>query len=104
MTRGILTLIVAALLALALVGAQGSAAATQRKSPITQGYGNPVVAQTLAAQKTVSKPPSATSPLSTTGRQSTLPFTGIDLALLSSGGAGLLLLGASLRRLGRQKA
>jgi hypothetical protein len=87
-----------ALVGAGLIGVQGSAAAP--KSPITQGYGNPVVSQTLAAQKTVSAP----SPLNATGRRSTLPFTGIDLALLSSGGAGLLLLGASLRRLGRQRA
>ena len=104
MTRGMVTLIVVVLMGAALIGAEGSTAATPRKSPIAQGYGNPVVAQTLAAQKTVSRPLGAVSPLSTTGRQSTLPFTGIDLALLSSGGAGLLLLGASLRRLGRQKA
>jgi hypothetical protein len=98
MTRGTFTMCVAALLGAALIGASGSAAATPRKSPITQGYGNPVVQQTLAAQKTVSRP------IAATGRQSTLPFTGIDLALLSSGGTGLLLLGASLRRLGRQRA
>jgi hypothetical protein len=98
MTRGRGTSIVTALLAAALIGAHGSAAATPPKSPIAQGYGNPLVTQTLAAQKTVS------APLNVTGRRSTLPFTGIDLALLASGGTGLLLLGASLRRLGRQRA
>lgn len=98
MTRTRVIMIVAALLGAALIGAQAAPAA-KPKSPIVQGYGNPVVAQALAAQKTVTK-----TPLSATARGSTLPFTGIDLALLSSGGTGLLLLGASLRRLGRQKA
>jgi hypothetical protein len=78
MTRSSLIMGVAALLAAALVGVQGAAAATPAQS-------NPVSSQTFA------------------GRQSTLPFTGIDVALLSSGGAGLLLLGASVRRLGRQQ-
>jgi hypothetical protein len=36
--------------------------------------------------------------------QSTLPFTGLDLALLVAGGLGLLVLGAGFRRLARSKA
>jgi hypothetical protein len=36
--------------------------------------------------------------------RSTLPFTGLDLALMFSGGLGLLLLGAGLRRMARNKA
>lgn len=78
MMRGSLIMGVAALSAAAVTGVQGAAAATPAK-------GNPVASPTFA------------------GRQTTLPFTGIDVALLSSGGAGLLLLGASLRRLGRQQ-
>jgi hypothetical protein len=33
-----------------------------------------------------------------------LPFTGVDLALMTAGGLGLLGLGAGMRRLGRNKA
>ena len=33
-----------------------------------------------------------------------LPFTGLDLALLVGGGAGLVLVGAGLRRLGANRA
>jgi hypothetical protein len=36
--------------------------------------------------------------------RSTLPFTGVDLALMFAGGLGLLLLGAGLRRIARSKA
>jgi hypothetical protein len=116
--------------ALALVTAQGAAAATPAqiyrdyadngridgtysaadyRAALTdanvQGYGNPnltvgfkgVVATRIAATR---RP----APLATVARRSTLPFTGIDLALLSAGGAFLLLLGAALRRLGRTRA
>jgi opacity protein-like surface antigen len=34
----------------------------------------------------------------------TLPFTGVDLALMTAGGLALLGLGAGMRRLGRSKA
>ena len=69
---------VAAPLVAALIGVQGAAGAT----PATSAR---VASQTLAE------------------RESPLPFTGIDAVLLSSGGAALLLLGASVRRLGRQE-
>jgi hypothetical protein len=34
-------------------------------------------------------------------RTGALPFTGVDLGLIALGGGGLLVLGGSLRRLGR---
>lgn len=37
------------------------------------------------------------------GRVATLPFTGIDLALISAGGILLLLIGAGMRRLGGRR-
>ena len=37
-------------------------------------------------------------------RAGSLPFTGLDLALMVSGGLGLLLLGGGLRRFARSKA
>jgi hypothetical protein len=91
--------------ACALALAPGAGAASK---PIQQGYGNPAVkvarsAGVLGAQYTARRS-AATAPAATAvARRSTLPFTGLDLALLAAGGAGLLLLGASLRRLGRAR-
>ncbi len=42
-----------------------------------------------------------TSPVQTSGG---LPFTGLDLSLIAAGALGLILLGAALRRVARQKA
>ncbi len=42
-----------------------------------------------------------TSPVQATGG---LPFTGLDLSLIAAGALGLILLGAALRRVARQKA
>ncbi len=85
------------------------------KDAWVQGYGNPSVLVgvkpavhtvlrssskrapvTLAAQ-------SSKSPLSSTQRARTLPFTGFDLGLLFAGGAALLLVGGGLRRVTREK-
>jgi hypothetical protein len=69
-----------------------------------QGYGNPNV--TVGFKGAVATRIAATRPAASLGAanvRSTLPFTGIDLALLVAGGAGLLLLGAALRRLGRNR-
>jgi hypothetical protein len=69
-----------------------------------QGYGNPNVTvgfKSAVATRIAAKRPAA--PLGAASVRSTLPFTGIDLALLVAGGAGLLLLGAALRRLGRSR-
>jgi hypothetical protein len=70
-----------------------------------QGYGNPNVIVgfkgAIATRVAAARP---TTALGATTARSTLPFTGIDLALLAAGGAGLLLLGAVLRRLGPSRA
>ena len=42
-----------------------------------------------------------TSPVQSSGG---LPFTGLDLSLIAAGALGLILLGAALRRVARQKA
>ncbi len=69
-----------------------------------QGYGNPnVTVGFKGAVATRIAAPRQASALRDTGTRSTLPFTGLDLALLVAGGAILLLLGAALRRLGRTR-
>jgi hypothetical protein len=96
-------------------------------SAMAQGYGNPVVTPPAAAKPVVTPPaaagagvqgavqtpgspaaPSAgvagaQSPLGATQQTGTLPFTGIDLALLVAGGALMLGLGLGARRLGRNQ-
>ena len=66
-----------------------------------QGYGSgnfaPAVKQRLRNQGR------GTSPLGAPRRSGTLPFTGLDLALLVGGAAFLLVLGGGMRRLGRSR-
>ena len=62
-----------------------------------QGYGKPTVKAGLR--------PAIQQQLGATGRSGgTLPFTGVDLALLTAGAALLLLFGLGFRRLGRVRA
>ena len=65
-----------------------------------QGYGKPTVTAGLR--------PSIQQQLGTVGKSSgssgTLPFTGVDLALLTAGAALLLLFGLGFRRLGRARS
>jgi len=93
---------------------------------MTQGYGNPVATPVVPAsgvagaqsptKPAAAKPKAATPkaanpavgvagaqspPLAQVGRTGTLPFTGIDLALLTLGGCLMLALGLGARRLGR---
>lgn len=67
-----------------------------------QGYGAgnfaPAVKQKLRNQG------NAGQTLGSPRRSGTLPFTGLDLALLVGGAAFLLVLGGGLRRLGRSRA
>ena len=82
-------------------------------SAMAQGYGNPVATPPPAAgvQGGAQSPGSTPAPAGVAGAQSpplaatqqtgTLPFTGVDLALLVAGGALMLGLGLGARRLGR---
>jgi len=87
----ILMVVLVALFVLAL-GVQGALA----KTPNDDQYRNKVQARQQY------KPPKAKpTPLRTTG---TLPFTGVDLAVVSVGGALVLAGGFGLRRLGRKSS
>ena len=75
-------------------------------TPVVRPASTPTAAATptaptvgvAGAEKTISRP------LAATGQVGTLPFTGVDLALLTAGGALLLLLGLGARRAGRARA
>jgi hypothetical protein len=72
------------------------------QSPIVQGYPDdtvvtqlrPTIQRRVAAQR---------QPLEEAVERGGLPFTGLDLALLTAGGMFLLAFGASLRRLAKAK-
>lgn len=68
-----------------------------------QGYGKsgfkPAVQQEIGVLQA-----SSPNPLDDTAQVDTLPFTGVDLALLVSGGLVLLLVGFGMRRVGRAKS
>ena len=77
------------------------------QNPVVQGYGEeevvtglrPAIQSQIAAQQ---QPP-AGSVLGTTREGEGLPFTGLDLALLTAGGLFLLAFGMSMRRLAKAK-
>ena len=76
------------------------------RDAVIQGY-KPATSVSPAIKKKISRPSSgvAGAKLPTpTVRQGALPFTGLDLALMTVGGFSLLLLGAALRRFARNKA
>lgn len=74
------------------------------QSPIIQGYGRadvvtqlrPTIQRQVAAQQ-------QQQPLEEAVERGGLPFTGLDLALLTAGGLFLLAFGVSLRRLAKAK-
>lgn len=66
-----------------------------------QGYGNPVVTPRLRTE--VRKQISGVD-VKAVGRSGSLPFTGVDLALVTAGAGFLLLMGWGFRRLGRARA
>jgi hypothetical protein len=78
------------------------------KDAVVQGYGRPTSSAGLAP--TIKKKLAggvAASPRSLPAAKragGALPFTGLDLALMVTGGLGLLMLGAGLRRFARSKA
>jgi hypothetical protein len=77
------------------------------QSPVVQGYGEeevvtglrPAIQSQIAAQQ---QPPSG-GVLGTARESEGLPFTGLDLALLTAGGLFLLAFGMSMRRLAKAK-
>jgi hypothetical protein len=69
------------------------------QSPVTAGPAAPTTG--VAGVQTPSS--AAASPLAQTRQVGTLPFTGMDLVLLTGGGMLLLLLGLGARRLGRHQ-
>src|SRR5947208_3742604 len=73
------------------------------KNAVFQGYN--LGANLHATVKKSSHPSSGVlgSQLPQAHRAGTLPFTGVDLALMTAGGLGRLGLGAGMRRLGRNK-
>jgi hypothetical protein len=77
------------------------------QSPVVQGYGEtPVVAgrrPPIQSQIAAQQPPVEQSPLQTVRESEGLPFTGLDLALLTAGGLFLLAFGVSMRRLAKAK-
>jgi hypothetical protein len=70
-------------------------------SAAVQGYGNPVVTPGF---RTAVKQQLSEDVAATAQPRSTLPFTGVDLALLTAGAIVLLLLGWGFRRIGRQRS
>ena len=130
MRRGRFITGVGALAAAALIGAPGAMAASPQqiykdyadngrldhqysqadlqralKNAVFQGYN--LGGNLHATIKKQSSSPSSGvlgSQLPQAHRAGTLPFTGVDLALMTAGGLALLGLGAGMRRLGRSKA
>jgi hypothetical protein len=72
------------------------------QSPVIQGYGERVVVTEL--RPTIERQVAAQQqPLEEAVEREGLPFTGLDLALLTAGGLFLLAFGFSLRRLAKAK-
>ena len=132
MRRGRIISVVTAFAAAVAVGAPGALAATPQQiykdyadngrldghyskadlqralhDAVIQGY-KPATSVAPAIKKKISSPSSgvagAKSLPAPTKQQGALPFTGLDLALMTIGGFSLLLLGAALRRFAGNKA
>ena len=78
------------------------------KDAVVQGYGAPTsagIAPTIKKKLTGQgvSPSHKSLPGAKRAANGTLPFTGLDLALMVTGGLGLLMLGAGLRRFARSK-
>jgi hypothetical protein len=131
MRRGRIITGVAALAAVVAVGAPGAFAASPQQiyrdyadngrldgtysradlnralhDAVLQGYSKPTQNVAPAVKHQVNKPSHgvAGAKLPAAKQQGTLPFTGLDLALMTVGGLSLLLLGGALRRFARNKA
>ena len=132
MRRGRFVTGVSTLAAAALIGAPGAMAASPQqiykdyadngrldhkysqgdlqralKNAVFQGYkpqGGGNLAPTIKKQSSHPSSGVLGSQLPAAHPAGTLPFTGVDLALMTAGGLALLGLGAGMRRLGRSKA
>ena len=71
-------------------------------SAVVQGYGNPII--TPGFRTEVKR--NLDQDVAATGQSGggTLPFTGVDLALLTAGGFALLLMGWGFRRFGKARS
>lgn len=71
---------------------------------VIQGY-KPATSVAPAIKKKISQPSSgvAGASLPAAKKQGALPFTGLDLALMTAGGAALIAAGTGMRALGRAK-
>jgi hypothetical protein len=71
------------------------------KDALVEGYGAPAGAAMLPAVRQQIHASGVLGAQKQVARTGALPFTGVDLGLIALGGGGLLVLGGSLRRLGR---
>lgn len=73
---------------------------------VAQGYNKPTNNVAPTIKKKISSPSSGVAGANLPGakQQGALPFTGLDLVLMTVGGFSLLLLGAALRRFARNRA
>ena len=69
-----------------------------------QGYGHPTVLVGFRAAVEDELAGSRDEATDASAKRGSLPFTGLDVGLLAGGGAFLLLVGGSLRRLSRNQA
>jgi hypothetical protein len=98
------------IVACAALMAAGAHAAGGGKNAVLQEYSTsttPSVGVGSGTKNRTSKPSGGVQPariVVPAAHRSTLPFTGVDLALMATGGTMLLLLGLGLRRFARNKA
>ena len=87
---------------LAIYVATAAVALAFAASALAGSADDPYYGQAAGAQAAVTKTNQAATKGATKG--GTLPFTGLDLTFIVAGGVVLLLVGAGLRRAGRNKA
>jgi hypothetical protein len=75
------------------------------QDPTVQGYGSPAVVAPMKAEikRQLGGGAPAAQALGKAGRGGTLPFTGLDLALIVGGALVLLLIGGGLRKFSRAR-
>jgi hypothetical protein len=88
-----------------VVAALGLVPMASAGSSLLSGYGSPwskpiVVVQGVSTSTATSK---SASPKVTSNGPARLPFTGVDLAVFVAAGAGLVIVGFGVRKLGRDE-